>query len=108
MPIRSTAAVILVLLVLYGAFKAAPMMLGPSLTLSSPMDGQSFPDGHMLIEGIAHHTEKLTLNGAPLLIDEKGQFSTSLDLPSGGAILSMTVSDRFGRNHSIERSVYVP
>ena len=108
MPIRSTAAVVLLLLLFYGAFKAAPMLGGPTLTLSSPLEGQTFPDGHLPIIGIAHHTEKLTLNGAPLLIDEKGQFSTSLDLPSGGAILSMTVSDRFGRSHSIERSVYVP
>lgn len=108
MPTRSIAAGILLLVVLYGLWKATPLFTGPVLSLSSPLSGQSFPDGVVRIEGIARHTEKLTLNGAPILIDNRGNFSTSLALPSGGAILSLTVTDRFGRTHTEQRSVYVP
>lgn len=108
MPLRAVVGLILVTLVLYGGFKAAPLVLGPSLSLSSPVEGKSYPDGAVPVVGTAHHAEKLTLNGLPLLIDEQGQFSTSLDLPHGSAILSMTVTDRFGRTHSYTRTVYVP
>ncbi len=108
MPLKSVAAFALLALVLYGGFKAAPMLLGPQLTLSSPADGVTIQDGILSISGVAHHTEKLSLDGAPLLIDQHGAFATSLVLPQGSAILTLTVSDRFGRSHSVTRTVYVP
>lgn len=108
MPLRGIAALILLILVLYGGFKAAPLVLGPSLSLSSPTEGGSYAGGLVPITGRAYHAEKLTLNGLPLLIDKQGQFDTALDLPQGSAILSMTVTDRFGRTHSYTRTVYVP
>jgi len=108
MPIRSIVAVLLLLLVLYGGFKAAPLLLGPRIDLTSPAENQVFPDGMVLVQGVARNTESLTLDGAPLLIDKEGAFSTTLVLPSGGAILEVSVTDRFGRTHTLERSVYVP
>lgn len=108
MPIRSIAAVLLLLLVLYGGFKAAPLLLGPRIDLASPTENQVFPDGMVLVQGVARNTENLTLDGAPLLKDEKGAFSTTLVLPSGSAILVLSVTDRFGRTNTLERSVYVP
>jgi hypothetical protein len=108
MPVRSIAALFLVALVLYGGWKAAPLLSGPTLSLTSPSEGQSFPGGVVTISGVARHTEKMTLNGAPLLIDSNGSFATTLDLPSGGAILAVTVTDRFGRDKTVRRSVYVP
>ncbi len=108
MPVRSIAIVILVTLVLYGGWKAAPLLTGPTLSIESPVEGQSFEGGAVSISGVAHYTEKMTLNGAPLLIDSNGSFATMLDLPTGGAILSLTVTDRFGREKTVQRSVYVP
>jgi len=108
MPLRIAIAVILVILVGYGAFKAAPLLTGPEISLSSPTDGENFPDGFVLIKGTSIHTEKLSLDGGPLLIDEKGAFSTSLVLPHGGAILSLTATDRFGKTKTVTRSVFVP
>lgn len=108
MPLRGIVAIVLVLLVLYGGFKAAPLVMGPTLSLTSPRSGESIDGGAVTVAGVAHHTEKLSLDGAPLLIDEQGRFSTVLDLPHGGAILSLTVTDRFGRSKTLERSVFVP
>jgi hypothetical protein len=108
MPGRSIAAVVLVVLVFYGVWKATPLLSGPVLHLESPAEGQSFADGAVVVSGVALHTEKLTLNGAPLLIDGSGNFATTLDMPTGGGILSLTVTDRFGRTHTEQRSVFVP
>lgn len=102
------AAITLVLLAGYGVIKAIPLIAGPQIEVTSPVDYQTVPDGFVTISGRAVHTSTLTLNGAPFLIDEKGYFETTLLLPSGGAILSLTATDRFGRQTSVERNVFIP
>ena len=105
---RILIAASLLLLAGYGVWKAVPLLEGPRITVSTPTDGQSFPSGFILIEGVASHTENLTLNGGPLPIDKKGHFSTSLVLPAGSAILSLTATDRFGKRMTVRRTVLVP
>lgn len=105
---RTTAAIVLSILVVYGFIKALPLILGPDIRIDAPEDQMVATDGFMTISGTATHTKELTLNGAPFLIDENGRFSTTLLLPKGGAILTLSATDRFGRRTSIERSVYVP
>ena len=107
MPTRTIAAVILFLLLGYGAYAALPILSGPSLAIVSPDGFQLLPGGHTLIEGTASHAETLWLNGAPLLMDQEGRFKAVLTLPSGGAILSLTATDRFGREITERRSVFV-
>ena len=105
---RLLAIGVLALLVVYGAFKALPLVSGPSITLTSPSENQTFNTGIVTISGQAGHTENLYLNGTLLPIDARGRFSTSLTLPHGGAILSLTAADRFGKQVSVRRSVFVP
>lgn len=106
--IRIAVAVVLSLLVLYGLKEGYPLIAGPSLSIESPVDYASAENGQILVAGVAKHTETLTLNGGILLIDERGRFSTSLTLPQGGAILSLTATDRFGRSVTERRTVYIP
>lgn len=102
------AAITLVLLAGYGVIKAIPLIVGPQIEVTSPLDYQTVPDGFVTISGRAIHTSSLTLNGTPFLIDEQGHFETTLLLPSGGAILSLTATDRFGRQTSVQRNVFIP
>jgi hypothetical protein len=106
--VRSAIAVALLILVGYGAIEAAPLVMGPSLSVSSPVDGTTSPDGLVAVSGTAKRVTALSLNGDPLLIDEKGAFSRLIVLPRGGAILTLTATDRFGRSITKEESVYVP
>lgn len=105
---KTAAAVTLSLLAVYGVIKAVPILLGPDIKIDSPVEGQATQDGFMTISGTAIHTQELTLNGAPFLIDEKGRFSTTILVPPGGAILTLSATDRFGRKTSVERTVFVP
>lgn len=107
MPTRSIAALFLLVLLGYGAVAAWPLLAGPQIAIVSPTSDETHVDGQTRIEGRALHTETLWLNGAPLLMDEAGNFSASLTLPSGGAILSLTATDRFGREITERRSVFV-
>lgn len=106
--IRYAIIVVLVLVFLYGLVKALPLLEGPTIMLVSPVDGQTFGDGEVSIRGVARYTDTLTLDGGPLLIDESGNFSTSLLLPHGNAILSLTATDRFGRSRTERRTILVP
>jgi len=108
MIIRAAVALVLVILIGYGATRAWPLLAGPSLSIASPIDNETALEGPTPVTGIAQHTENLWLNGAPLLIDEDGNFATSLVLPKGGAILSLTATDRFGREITERRTVFVP
>ncbi len=105
---RVATLLALLLLASYGVYKALPLLSGPEITITSPLEGQSFTDGFVAINGTAKHTENLSLDGTPLLIDEQGHFSTLFVLPHGGAILSLTATDRFGKTETARRSIFVP
>jgi hypothetical protein len=106
MSLRLIASLLLVILAGYGAVAAWPLLSGPTLKIVSPEEYATLPDGRFVLEGRALYTETLWLNGAPLLIDQKGHFRAPLTLPSGGAILSLTATDRFGREITERRFVY--
>lgn len=106
--IRIAVGVTLALLLVYGGTRAWPLLAGPELVIVSPSQDTALPEGHLALSGRAYHTETLWLNGVPLLMDEAGAFSSSLVLPHGSAILSLTATDRFGREITERRTVFVP
>jgi len=101
--------IILVLVVLfgYGFIEAWPLLAGPSLVINSPTQNASYPDGIVSIQGNAARAAQLTLNGAPLLHDQNGGFSSTLTFPRGGSILTFEARDRFGRAVTATRSIFV-
>src|SRR3989344_4029018 len=90
-------ATVLVILVSYGLIKAWPLIVGPSISIISPTDNAAFPGGIVVIRGKAERAAVTTLNGASLLHDQNGEFSSTLTFPSGGSILTFIATDRFGR-----------
>lgn len=101
-------AIVLVLLAGYGALEAWPLVAGPSLSISSPVEGESVPDGILTVVGRALRVNALSLDGAPLLPDQQGNFSATLTFPAGGTILTFVATDRFGRTITKTREVFVP
>jgi hypothetical protein len=99
---------ILLLLGIYGAIEAWPLIAGPSLSVSSPEDNASFAGGTVAIAGRAERIASLTLDGEPLLRDEHGDFSAALTFPRGGSILTFIATDQFGRRVRVTRSIFVP
>lgn len=106
--LRYAVGIVLLVLIGYGLVKAFPLLRGPHLSIDSPSSYTSSPDGFITISGVAHNTEAVFLNGGLLLIDPEGRFEKRLLLPSGGAILTLTATDRFGRSVTEERTVYIP
>jgi hypothetical protein len=106
--LRILTAIVLILVLLYGAHEAWPLISGPKLAINSPENGENFYNGFIQISGTAVHTQSVSLDGGPLLTDTHGHFETTLTLPRGGAILTLSATDRFGRSVVEQRTVFVP
>jgi hypothetical protein len=108
MPLRIFTIVILVIVIGYGLREALPLITGPQLVINEPKNSGIFYNSFINISGTAVHTQSVSLNGGPLLTDQNGRFQTTLTLPHGGAILTLTATDRFGRSTTERRTVFVP
>ena len=105
---KTLLVAVLILLLGYGALEARGIVLGPSLTLASPAPYATVEGGLLTVSGHESRAVALMLDGSPVLPQENGSFATTLSLPSGGAILTLTATDRFGRSVTRTRTVYVP
>lgn len=105
---RYLTIAILVILAGYGLIEAWPLIIGPTLSIESPVNDASVPGGIVAVSGVVHRTTSFTLNGAPLLHDQDGRFSSTLTFPRGGSILTFVASDRFGRTITQTRNIFVP
>lgn len=105
---RYLIAGVLLLLVGYGLIEAWPLLIGPSLSVDSPQNEATFPDGIVTVTGKATRIALLTLNGASIPHDKDGSFSSTLTFPRGGSILTIVATDRFGRSITVTRSIFVP
>ncbi|MHB8710377.1 MAG: hypothetical protein ACYC6X_02395 [Minisyncoccota bacterium] len=99
---------VLLIGVSYGGIEAWPLLAGPELSLTSPTNGASFPGGIVTVEGKALRAAELTLDGATVLHDQDGGFSSTLTFPRGGSILTIVATDRFGRTVDTTRNIFVP
>lgn len=106
--LRTAIGVVLVILIGYGLIEAYPVLSGPSLSVNPVTAEGTTTDGVVRVSGKATRAVSLTLDGAPLLMDESGKFGTLLTLPKGGSILTLSAADRFGRTTSKQIPVYAP
>ncbi|MEK7145037.1 MAG: hypothetical protein AAB794_04270 [Patescibacteria group bacterium] len=106
--IRHLIALVLFILVSYGLIEAWPLLTGPSLSITSPINDTVYSGGIVVVLGKAVRAAVLTLNGTPLLHDQNGVFSSTLTFPRGGSILTFVATDRFGRSVTATRSIFVP
>ena len=99
---------VLLLSASYGLIEAWPLLRGPTLSIDSPEKNATFPQGIVIVRGETARASVLTLNGAPLLHEEDGGFSSTLTFPRGWSILTFRATDRFGRTVTATRSIFVP
>ena len=99
---------ILFIFVGYGLVKAWPLIEGPSLSIASPQNGTAIQGGIVTVSGKALRAVQLTLDGAPILHEADGSFSTTLTFPHGGSLLTLVATDRFGKRVTATRAVFVP
>lgn len=106
--VKYLISAVLVVISIYGLLVAWPLLAGPSLSISSPLDYGIFQGGIVSIEGTAMRADQVVLNGNPIFRKEDGRFSLTLSFPRGSSILTFVAADRFGRRITETRSIFVP
>ncbi len=105
---RGLIALVLLVLLGYGALEARPLLLGPTLSVEGPTDYATVEGGVVVVSGTVSRASSFTLNGAPLLADQDGAFKAELAVARGTSILTLVATDRFGRSITKSRTVFVP
>src|SRR3989344_7282188 len=86
-----------ILLVLYAMYQARFLIQGPQIVVTSHQNGFSV-GGHLItIEGLARNASWLSLNDRQIFTDESGAWSERVVVPSGGSVIKVRATDRFGR-----------
>jgi hypothetical protein len=104
---RYLLGTVLFVLISYGLFEAWPLLAGPSLSVTSPQNQATYADGIVTVTGKASRIALLSLDGASVLHDKDGSFSSTLTFPHGESILTFVATDRFGRHITTTRSIFV-
>lgn len=81
---------------LYGVFRAYPLLTGPSVTVYSPHDGDIVASSTFQISGIALRAKEITLQGRPITIDTEGYFSEILIPEHPYTVIVITATDAYG------------
>ena len=81
----------------YSMIESRALILGPSISITSPRDGEMISSNVVRITGVGKNISAITLNDRPIFVDAEGNFTEELLLPLGYTILSMKAEDRFGR-----------
>lgn len=83
--------------VLYSLFQARNLILGPDITIESPVHGSTLSSALFEIRGKAKNVSSITLNDSPIFIDEHGVFKETLVAPPGYFIAKLSAQDKFGQ-----------
>lgn len=106
--VRQVTVGLILIMVAYGLLEAWPLIRGPVLVITEPIDHSAPASNTLTISGSVKRTAVLTLNSSPLLYDQNGSFSSTLTFPSGGSILTFVATDRFGRSVTRRQTIFIP
>ena len=89
---------IIILIVLgYAYFAFHNFVNGPEIIVIEPKSGISTTTSSIKIIGKALRVQNITLNGRPIIIDDKGNFDENIILAPGYNVSLLSAHDKFGR-----------
>jgi uncharacterized protein YfaP (DUF2135 family) len=91
--------------VCYSAFELRHLVAGPTITLETPYNGQSFTDHFIEISGAAKNVTFLYINGNQIYTDATGHFSEHFILQTGYNIITVEALGRFKR--TVQKTIAV-
>jgi hypothetical protein len=84
-------------IVYYAYYQSRGIIAGPSITLTSPVEGALVTDSLVRISGNVQRAKELSLDGRGIFIDLSGNFNEELLLTSGYNIIELAAKDAEGR-----------
>lgn len=81
----------------YTYLQSGNFIEGPTLLITTPINGSTSAESLIIIEGVAQHISHIQLNDGQIFVDEDGNFREQLLLSPGYNIITLEAQDRFGR-----------
>ena len=86
--------------IIYGCFRAYPLIAGPSITIYAPQDGDYVNEPLFEVSGQVRRVSEITLQGRPITIDTEGHFLLLLVAQFPYTILVLVAKDQYGKTES--------
>ncbi len=90
-------AILIIIALCYGGFKAYPLLIGPKVTIYNPHDGDIVPKTTFELSGQVSRVKEITLQGRPIPIGTDGHFTEILTAQAPYTILVITATDFYGK-----------
>lgn len=84
----------------YARFAFRDIIRGPVITITEPVNGESYATSSLRLSGTATRIQDITLNNRQILIDEAGNFDEIIILFPGYNTFTIAGRDKFGRTTS--------
>ncbi len=99
--------IVLMLIFGYLIFQYSRFVSAPGLKVESPKEGQVVSKGSVLVFGSTDADAKITVNNQPVLTDDNGKFSVSIEVvPETKEIVIIAIS-RSGKTTTVRRTIKV-
>ncbi len=95
--IKVTLSILLLIVIIgYGIFQSTKIVAGPRIDITNVQNGTSTTTPLFTIDGSAHNTSVLEINGRQVFTDERGYFAEKILLYPGYNVISLQAKDKFG------------
>ncbi len=88
---------LVVLALIYGGFRAYPLVAGPTITIYNPHDGDAVSGATFELSGGVQRVKEITVNGRPIPIGTDGNFTEIMMAQAPYTTLVITATDFYGK-----------
>lgn len=89
---------LLLVAILYGCWRAYPLIAGPHITINYPKDGELVASSTFQISGRVSRVKNIELQGRPIVIDKEGNFSEILVTQAPYTIITLYATDFYDKS----------
>ncbi len=97
--------IVLVVILGYLAFQYFRFVSPPTLSLNLPKEGQVVSQKNLLVSGKTDTDATVLVNNQPVLTDESGNFSTTMEITQKTTEIEVKATSRSGRETTIRRKI---
>ncbi len=94
-------------IVIYLFFQYRFAFISPPLEVISPKEGAVFSKQEVLVKGKTDSSATVYINGEGVTVDSKGNFVKTVDVFSGKTTITISATNRFGKETILKRHVEV-
>lgn len=83
---------------MYGMFQARNLLIGPTLTITSPLIGANVSESVYEVRGHTKNASRVHINGKDIIMETNGNFTEKLATPIGYSVVVVEATNRFGQH----------